>query len=55
MKTVIISLAILFFFGTGVYLANNYLFVDNVKTADCPCTPHCQAGDEWCTCKGKCE
>ena len=36
MKKVIISLAVLFSFGTGYYLANNYLFVDNVKTADCP-------------------
>ena len=55
MKKVIISLAVLFSFGTGFYLANNYLFVDNVKTADCPCTPACQPGDAWCTCKAACE
>ena len=51
MKKVIISLAVLFSFGTGFYLASNHFFVDNVKTADCPCTPDCQPGDAWCTCK----
>ena len=55
MKKVIISLAILFSFGTIFYLANNYLFIKNVKTAECPCNPVCQPGDAWCTCKANCE
>ena len=55
MKKIIISLAILFSFGSVFYLANNYLFIDNVKTVDCPCNPDCQPGDAWCTCKATCE
>ena len=54
MKKVIISLAF-YFLLVRFYLANNYLFVDNVKTADCPCSPDCQPGDAWCTCKAACE
>ena len=55
MKKVIISLAVLFSLGTGLYLANNYLSIEDLKTVECPCTPDCQPEDEWCTCKGKCE
>ena len=55
MKKVIIFMAVFFSFCTGFYLANNYLFEEKLKTADCPCTPDCQPGDAWCTCKAACE
>ena len=55
MKKVIISLAVLFSLGTGLYLANNYLSSEGLKTVECPCTPDCQPGDAWCTCKAACE
>tara|TARA_B100001758_G_C17998833_1_gene396950 strand:+ start:387 stop:557 length:171 start_codon:yes stop_codon:yes gene_type:complete len=54
MKKVLISFVLLFCFGTGFYLLNNSLNTEDNKTIDCPCTPDCQPGDAWCSCKESC-
>ena len=55
MKKFTISAAFLFSLCSGIYFANNLIFLENINSKECPCTPDCQPGDAWCTCEAVCE